>query len=69
MIKVLRRPVESAWYARTRVGSHGIRFWPDEGRARQFIVDTRYPLNAHKLDSYREHTGLPLKIEIEGGKR
>lgn len=60
----------SGWYARTRVGDHGIRFWPDDGRRRQFIIDTRYPLNAPKLEYYREHTNLPLSVQVsEGGNQ
>lgn len=57
------------WYPRSRVGSYGIRFWPDEGRSRQFVVDTRYPLNEHRLEGHRDHTGLDLLVQIEGGKR
>lgn len=57
------------WYARTRMGDHGVRFWPDGARGKQFIVDTRYPLNETRLSMYREHTGLELGIQIEeGGK-
>ncbi|MEO2134108.1 hypothetical protein [Microbacterium sp.] len=60
----------SGWYPRSRVGDYGIRFWPDEGRKKQIMVDTRYPLNEHKLEGYREHTGLDLHIQIEeGGNR
>lgn len=58
------------WYARTRSGEYGLRFWPDDGRRRQIVIDTRHPLNDHKLEHYRMHTGLPLHMEIEeGGNR
>jgi len=58
------------WKARSRVGEHGIRFWPNEGRSMQTVIDTRYPLNEHKLQNYRQHTGLELEITIdEGGNR
>lgn len=58
------------WYARNRVGNYGIRFWPNEGRRRQVQLDTRYPLNQHKLEDIIEHTQLDLDIRIEeGGNR
>jgi hypothetical protein len=59
----------SGWYARTRMGDSGIRFWPDGARAKQIVIDTRLRLNPHRLSMWREHTGLDLVIEIEeGGK-
>ncbi|WP_206755292.1 hypothetical protein [Microbacterium sp. CFBP 8801] len=59
----------SGWYARTRMGETGIRFWPDGARAKQIVIDTRLNLNPHRLSMWREHTGLDLAIEIEeGGK-
>jgi len=58
------------WKARTRVGQFALRFWPDNARGKQMVIDMRYPLNDHKLETYRAHTGLVLAVEIaEGGNR
>lgn len=55
---------QAGWYPRARRGTDGIACWPDNGRGSQVVISTRYPLNAHKLEEYRTHTGLPLEVMV-----
>ena len=50
----------AGWYPRKRWGPTGVAFYPDNGRGRMIVVELRYPPNAHKLEFYREHTGIAL---------
>jgi hypothetical protein len=53
---------QAGWYPRRRMGPTGMAFWPENGRRRQIVVELRYPPNDHKLEFYREHTGLALTV-------
>ncbi|MFW8744801.1 hypothetical protein [Mesorhizobium japonicum] len=53
---------EGGWKPRKVIDGEAIRYWPDNERRRQIVVDLTYPPNQHKLDFYREHTQLELLL-------
>jgi hypothetical protein len=58
------------WYARSRWGDSGIRFWPEGGRSRQIVVDLRYPMNRHRREEILEQMASTAKTKNrEGGAR
>lgn len=58
------------WYARSRWGDTGVRFWPEGGRAKQIVVDLALDLNQYRretiLDAIKTYTAARQK---EGGTK
>ena len=56
------------WYARSRWGDTGLRFWPDGARAKQIAIDLGFPLNDYRREAIREEiqTHIAAK-QKEGG--
>jgi hypothetical protein len=59
----LMEELEAAgWLPRQLINGRGLKFYPDNQRPRQILVDLLYPPNDHKLAFYREHTQLDLLV-------
>jgi hypothetical protein len=59
----------AGWYPRGRRGSTGVCYWPDNGRPRQIVIDTSYPINTHRLNDIRERTGTQVMNREREGAR
>jgi len=53
----------SGWYPRSRYGANAVRYWPDENRGKQLVIDLRFPMNEHRLRKLSEQTGIVLIAE------
>jgi hypothetical protein len=59
VVDVLLQLEANGWYPHGRYGARGIRYWPENNRGKQIVIDLFFPVNEDKLEMYAANTGIP----------